>query len=256
MKNIFKLTAACIGISLLWTACTPDNPGLGNVIAESELNISITQNPKKDNTIYLENNTPRIIPYWDYVAGFSNKQKDTVNIRFAGEYEIKFTALDKGGQVSTSQKIVVSQNDADYFKDPMWNLLTNDSKGKTWVWNDKVPACYGNGGKGSTAPEWWKVPYDKVVSDGWEIGEMTFDLNHATNFAKTLNTGATTKGFFDLDIENKRLILSGANILQGANYATDGANGKYYVIMVLTETEMVLARQADGWQNTWMFRAK
>lgn len=253
MKNIFKSAIAFLGAILLLAACSPDNPGLGGIIAESELDISVTQNPEKDNIVYLENKTPGIIPYWDYGIGFSNENKTTIEIRFAGEYDIKFYALDKGGHVSTSRKVTVSQNDEDYFKDPMWNLLTN---GKTWVWNDKIPACFGNGGQGSTVPEWWQVSYDQLVSEGSETGEMIFDLDGAQNFTKTLSSGDTTKGFFNLDIENKRLTILNANILHGAKYAEDGANGNYYVITRLTETEMTLARQGGGWQNTWVFRTK
>ncbi|WP_071146955.1 hypothetical protein [Bacteroides ihuae] len=256
MKNSSKLATAFIGALLLFVACTPDNPQLGGVITESELNISVTQNPEKDNTIYLENKVPYILPYWDYVTGFSNKSKDTIDIRFAGEYEIKFFALDKGGSVSTSRKVTVSKNDEDYFKDPMWNLLTNGSEGKTWVWNDKAPAVFGNGGQGSTAPEWWQVPMSEVIASDWEVGDMVFDLNSAQNFTKTLTDGTVTKGFFDLDIVNKRVTLSGVNILHGADYTDDGANGNYYVITKLTETDLVLARQGSGWQNTWVFRKK
>lgn len=256
MKNIYKSIFAWFGALLLFAACTPDNPGLGDIIPESELRFSITQNPDKDNTIYLENKTPGIIPYWDYGIGFSNKEKDTIDIHFAGEYDIKFYALDKGGYSYTSQKVTVSKNNEEYFNDPMWNLLTNGSKGKTWVWNDKIPACYGNGGLGSTVPEWWQVSYDGIIQEGWEIGEMVFNLNGAQNFTKTLNSGASTKGFFVLDVENKRLTILNANILHGAKYAEDSAIGNYYVITNLTETEMTLARQGDGWQNTWVFRVK
>lgn len=256
MKKIYKSAFALFGALLFLTTCTPDNPGLGGVIDESELNFSVTQNPVKDNTIYLENKTSGIIPYWDYGIGFSNKAKDTIDIRFAGEYEIKFYALDKGGFASASKKVTVSQNDEDYFQDPMWNLLTNGSAGKTWVWNDQIPACYGNGGQGSTAPEWWQVSYAEVISQGWEVGEMVLNLDGAQNFTKTLDSGATTKGFFNLDIENKRLTVLNANVLHGADYGSDGANGNYYVITKLTATELVLARQGDGWQNTWVFRVK
>ena len=252
MKNIFKPTIAFIGALLSFMACSPDNPQLGNIRAESELNISVTQNPEKDNIIYLENKTSDIISYWDYVVGFSNRSKDTVSIRFAGEYDITFHGLDRGGNVWTSRKVTVSQNDEDYFKDPAWSMLA----GKTWVWNDLLPAVFGNGGQGSMAPEWWQVPMAEVISNGWEVGGMVLDLDGAQNFTKTLTNGTTSKGFFDLDIENSRLTLSGVNILHGADYKDDGANGSYYVIMKLTETELVLARQGDGWQNTWMFRAK
>ncbi len=256
MKNIFKPAITFLVALLLLVACSPDNPQLGGIISQSGLDISITQDPEKDNIIHLENKTPGIIPYWDYGIGFSNENKTTIVIRFAGEYDIKFYALDKGGSVSTSQKVTVSENDADYFKDPMWDLLTNGSEGKTWVWNDKIPACFGNGGAGSIIPEWWQVSYGEVVSNEWETGEMVFNLDGAQNFTKTLDTGVATKGFFDLDVENKRLTILNANVLHGADYADDGAKGNYYVITRLTETEMTLARQGNGWQNTWVFRVK
>lgn len=256
MKKIYKSAFALFSVLLLLAACSPDNPGLGGIIPQSELNFSVTQNPQKDNTIYLESKTPGIIPYWDYGIGFSNKEKDTIDIRFAGEHEIKYYAFDKGGSVFTSQTVTVSKNDEEFFSDPMWDLLTNGSEGKTWVWNDKVAACFGNGGQGSTAPEWWQVSYADVVGWDWEVGEMVFDLSGAQNFTKTLNTGITSKGFFNLDIENKRLTILSANILHGADYSDDGADGNYYVITRLTETEMTLARQGDGWQNTWVFRVK
>ena len=66
MKNRYKSTFAWLGAMLLLVACTPDNPELGNIIPQSELNFSITQNPEKDNIIYLENKTAGIIPYWDW----------------------------------------------------------------------------------------------------------------------------------------------------------------------------------------------
>lgn len=256
MKNRLKPVIVFIGALLLLAACSPDNPQLGSIISANDLDISVTQNPDKDNIVYLENKTPGIIPFWDYGIGYSNENKTTIEIRFAGEHEITFHALENGGSVSTSRKITVTKNDEDYFKDPMWNLLTNGSEGKTWVWNDKVSACFGNGGQGSIVPEWWQVPYSQLVSEGSEIGEMEFNLNGAENFTKTLSTGTTSKGFFSLDVANKRLTILNSNILHGANYGEDGANGNYYVITRLTETEMTLARQGDGWQNTWVFRVK
>jgi len=76
------------------------------------------------------------------------------------------------------------------------------------------------------------------------------------NFGKTLDNGTIEKGFFNLDVDKKQLTILNANILQGAAYADDGAAGSYYVITKLTEAEMTLARQGDGWQNTWVFKAK
>jgi hypothetical protein len=177
-----------------------------------------------------------------------------INIPFAGEHEIKFTAFDRGGSVSTARSVTVSENDEDYFSDPMWALLTNGSEGKTWVWDYDAPAVYGNGGAGSVAPEWWQVPLNS--SDIKERGEMTFDLDGAYNFSKTPDGGATQTGAFILDVEKKQITIHNSNIIFGSDFSSDGAKGNYYAIRVLTETSLVLAREGDGWQNTWMFKVK
>lgn len=255
MKNKYIL-AMFLGASMLFSQCTPDENELGEVLTENQLDISVTQKTEGDNVVYLENKTPGVLSFWDYGTGYSNEAKTTISIRFAGEYNIKFTALCNGGSVSTTRTVKVLNNDESYFSDPMWNLLTDGSNGKTWVWNDKVSACFGNGGQGSLAPEWWQVPYSDIAKDKSMDGEMTFNLNGAQNFTRNLNDGTVSNGFFDLDVANKRLTFTGANILRGADYMSDGATGNYYVIMKLTDTELVLARQGGGWQNTWMFRKK
>lgn len=256
MKKIYVKMISLLSILLMFMSCSPENPQLGGVLPESDISISVTQNKEKDNIIYLENKTSGIIPFWNYQAGISNKQKDTVNIRFAGEYDIVFSAFDRGGYVSTKRKVTVSKNDEDYFKDPKWQLLTNGKDGKTWVWDDRQPAVFGNGSAGSLAPEWWKVSMNDVIAYGWEVGEMVFDLNMAQNFKKSVKNGNETKGFFDLNVSNMQLRITNANILHGADFSSDGAIGNFYTIMKLTEDQLVLARVGDGWQNTWMFRKK
>lgn len=247
-----------LGAALVLTACFPDNPELGGItLTESDLDISVVQNADKDNIVYLENKTPGVIPFWDYETGFSNLNKTEINIVYAGEYDITFTAYVRGGTVSTTRKVTVSQNDEEYFADPMWNLLTNGSEGKTWVWDYDAPSVYGNGGFGSVRPEWWQVPLSDTGTIK-ETGEMTFSLDGSQIFSKTPTGGSTQTGAFTMDIEKKQLAIQGSNIILGADYATDGADGNFYYIRVLTETDLVLARgnQNDGWQNTWMFKVK
>lgn len=259
MKNILKAVIGFVGAALMFTSCFPDSPELGAItLTGDDLDISVTQNPEKDNTVYLENKTPGIIPFWDYKMGFTNLNKTEVNIVYAGEYDITFTAFTREGSVSTVRKVTVSQNDEDYFADPMWNLLTDGAAGKTWVWDYDASAVYGNGGFGSVRPEWWQVSLNDTGTIK-ERGEMTFALDGAQIFSKTPDGGAATQtGSFTMDVDKKQLAIQGSNIIFGADYSTDGADGNFYYIRVLTETELVLARgnASAGWQNTWMFKVK
>lgn len=47
MKNRYKSTFAWLGAMLLLVACTPDNPELGNIIPQSELNFQSLRILKK-----------------------------------------------------------------------------------------------------------------------------------------------------------------------------------------------------------------
>jgi len=246
-KNIL---AACLVLGGL-AACDPqeDRDNLPAPLQASALDFSVSQQPGYDNVIYLENRTKGVIPYWDYGTGFSNKDRDTVNIPYAGSYYVKFVAYTGGGPVQDSVQIEVSQNDASYFSSPMWNLLTNGEAGKTWVWAMDTPggAPYGNGSGAATAPEWWKPTPAEVVSWGVANDEMTFDLNGRANYTKVTPTG-TSRGTFALDTLNRTIRILGSDISYGANVT--------YTIVTLNENELTLAQQGDGWRNLWMFKRK
>ncbi len=262
LKSRIHILLASVVVFL--SACTPKEYELGTIdLAPGDLKLgtafSIEADASNPNIIYLKSLLdPKYTPLWKHPQGRSQEQTVALTIPFPGTYNVQLGAETRGGIVygePASFEITTFFEEA--VSDPLWTLLTGGvDNEKTWVWNDKIPACFGNGGKGSIYPEWWQVSYEGVISEAWDIGEMVFDLKGAPNFTKTLNTGVTTKGLFELDVENKRLTILDANILHGANYDDDGAEGKYYVITNITETEMTLARQGDGWQNTWVFRVK
>jgi hypothetical protein len=248
--NIKSILIACLLLCSL-AACDPreDRDNLPEPLQATALEFSVSQQPGRDNIVYLESRTKGVIPFWDYGTGISNKTKDTINIPFAGSFVIKYIAYTGGGPVQDSAQINISNNDPDYFRSPMWNLLTNGEAGKTWVWAMDTPggAPYGNGSGGATAPEWWKPTPADVISWGVANDEMNFNLNGAANYTKVTPTG-TTKGLFVLDTLNRTIKVLGSDISYGA--------GITYTVVTLNENELTLAQQGDGWRNLWMFKRK
>ena len=248
MKNSHRFIY--LSLALFTAACspyedriTPADPG------GTALDFTVTQTPGHDNEVTLESKTPGVISYWDYVYGFSNKQKVTVTIPFKGEFYVKYSAYADGGPKTDSVKVSISEKDKYYFSSPMWKLLTNAEAGKTWVWAVDIPggACMGNGSGGAVKPEWWAVGSDYLKSVNAVNDEMTFDLDKNFNFTFSSN-GKTTKGSFTLDTLNQTLKINGADISQGAK-AT-------YVVVKLNENELTLAQQGDGWRNIYMYKRK
>ncbi|MBB6130668.1 hypothetical protein [Mucilaginibacter lappiensis] len=249
--KILKKIGLFIGACYLMTACSPkeNRTSLGIPIAKSELKFAVTQQAGHDNVIMVKNNTPGIIPFWDFGNGVSNKQQDTTILPFAGEFFIRFTAYSKGGPVSDSVKVKISNNDANYFKSPMWNLLTNGIAGKTWVWAADNPTgwVHGNGPQDAVVPQWWQVPASGLGADLND--EMSFNINGNANYLKITGKGQT-KGIFTLDTLNKTLKITGADISEGSG------NSTLYNIAKLTENELTIVQIGNGFSNQWLFKRK
>lgn len=266
------ITNICISLLLLasvFSACTPDEYGLGNMPSEGSLKISVTQNTVKDNIIYMENQTPQILPFWNFGTGFSNKQKDTINIPFAGEHTIKFIALSQGGKVATERKIIVTNNDESYFYSPIsWNLLSNNGKGETWVWATDIPTgkLFGVDSEWATSPGWWSPSIAEMNENGVLFDEMTFDLNGAANFtfvhksADGSSVVKTEKGFFETyELTVGDMVFNQVKILNSnISYwdKSDAPNPNVYDIFKLTEDELGLRRRGSGFSHVWFFKRK
>lgn len=248
MKTLLPLLI----LLLILVSCTKEDQETlpGSHIAQSDLKFAVTQQPGHDNVVMLASLTPgSYIPFWQYTGGFSRSMNDTINLPFAGQYTIHYSIYNNGGPLADSSRITVSANDPDYFSSPMWNELANAQTGKTWVWATDVPGgfCYGNGSGEATAPEWWQNGADYLSSQGVLNDEMTFDLNGAKNYTFT-HAGVATHGIFELDTLNKTLKISGGDISLGGKIV--------YNIVKLTNDELTLVQQGDGWRNLWLFKRK
>jgi hypothetical protein len=231
---------------LVLAACSPiekrEDPG--PVLTKDQLDFTVTQDPAGSNTVILENKTKNTLQYWDWGTGFSNKQKDTIYIPFAGTFMVKFTAFYKGGTVTDSVPFTISNNDDAFFdKDPAWKGLTGGGLGKTWVFATDHPSGYvlGNGPNDCIAPQWWQVP--AIGSDAWVTNmmndEVYMDLKGAANFQLTKGSdGSVKKGFFNITapvtINDK--VYSTMEVFGGPTWPWP--SDKKYTITNLNENEL------------------
>jgi hypothetical protein len=228
MKHIKYLFL--IGFTVIAFSCTPDYPELGQPLSTSDLQYSVTQDPSYDNKVFLSSETEGVIPYWDYGLGISTQLKDTIVFPFFGDYWVKFTAFGRGGSLTDSTKITVSENDLSAFAAPEWNSLTNGVEGKTWIFDPTAPiGYYGKDYIAHTgsSDDWSYFPGDCPGWSGFGCGtpwgEMTFDLNGSYNYTvkqKSLTTDeyTTTTGKFSYNIDGKTMSFIGAKLLYSANY--------------------------------------
>jgi hypothetical protein len=247
MKNYILLL-----LILALVSCTKeDNESLsGASIPQSALKFSVTQEAGHDNIVMLSSLTAgSYIPFWKVATSTSKKLNDTITLPFAGTYTISYSIYTSGGPLADSTQITVSENDPAYFSSVLWNQLTNGPEGKTWVWATDRPTgiCYGNGSGAATAPEWWQNGIAYLTDQGVADDEMTFDLNGSKNYSFT-HAGVAKTASFDLDTLNKTLKITGSDISLGGKIT--------YVIVKLTDDELTLAQQGDGWRNLWLFKRK
>jgi hypothetical protein len=243
-------------ISLLILACVSctkeDNESLpGATISKSDLKFAVSQEPGHDNVVMLSSLTKgSYLPFWEIATNSSNKLTDTLNLPFAGVYTIHYSIYTSGGPLGDSTQITVSENDPAYFSSAMWNQLANGIEGKTWVWAVDRPTgiCYGNGSGAAVVPEWWQNGIDYLSGEGVADDEMTFNLDGAKNYSFT-HAGVSKTATFDLDTLKKTLKFTGSDISLGGGKIT-------YVVVKLTDDELTLAQQGDGWRNLWLFKRK
>jgi hypothetical protein len=230
MKNKLKILLPFLGLALLFTACTPENPKLEALMDKSALKFSITTDPSNPNKFILTSLTPDVTPYWVTPMGNSTSAIDTIDIPFPGTDTIRYSVEGAGGLASADPYVVkVTTLDSNYVSGPMWKDLTGGyGKSKTWVLD-----CDANGvSKYFAGPiyfagidlSWeWDAGWASWIMPLGNYGTMTFNLIGNANFSSNnemLPLGSAT-GTFMLYPSTNQLQTNGAQVihdgLQGAN---------------------------------------
>ncbi|WP_456867430.1 hypothetical protein [Galbibacter sp. BG1] len=275
MKTIYKISLFLCFLGMLFTSCEDHEYEMGSKLDISNIDFKIEQDYNTDaggNTVILTSNTPGIIPVWDYGTGKSNRAVDTINFAFAGDYEIKFSAMTDGGVVEAEPvTISVTEDNFNYVQDPLWIMLSGGvGNSKTWVldldengvskyfvgpqffygtdngwledgeaWDGGDSGCYGED-CWNWSPDW---PGNQWLMAAGDYGSMTFSLDGGpyvdVNHLMMPSLGEEN-GTYYLDANAHTLTLTNAEMLHNTENDACVDNWASIRIFSLTEDTMQL----------------
>ena len=176
LKNIFSLLASTL---FVFSACSPDDYEMGGaqytadqLKAPDAYTVDIN-----GNRVTLTSKLVGCTPLWITPNGRSQEQQLTLDLPFAGEYEVTLGAETRAGAVyGEPYKFTLAQNDFTMLDSPLWFYLAdkNYTKGssfpdeqtliegisKKWYPNDK------DYGLGCTGPVMYMTPYNPTNQEG------------------------------------------------------------------------------------------
>ena len=261
MKSFLFILA--LGLLPAFYACNPieDRYELGDIASPEQIDVSVTS-INGSNKILLKNNTPQYGGMWDYKFGTSTKMTDTVIVPVVGTYTVTYLATTPGGIVTKNTDVTINEMS---YPIPGYSELTDDGKGKIWVY-DKQQYPNGNWGKfcylGPPDPvKWEKIWWDpgKGVGDDWyedENASIKFEIEGASTICTFIpESGESVTGSFLLDMAGMKLTLQNTHIPDNdhPNILPENINNGRYTICVLNDTSLVLYQaQKKGW--FWRFK--
>jgi len=283
MKNKFKILYTFIGLTMLFTACTPSMNELGTLMDKSELKFSVTPDTKDPNMIVLKSLTPGVTPQWITPLGRSTRIQDTVKIAFPGTYKFVYGVESAGGLVQADTLTMnITTTNLSYVNDPLWTMICGGvGKEKTWILDINAAGV----SKYFTSPKYfigkddtWEsyilraggmqdvdIKAKLGIVDTWmwaptwkdntwimpaaDYGTMTFDLKnnaaHATINHLTISGLGTQNGTFLLDAAKHTLTLNNAVVIHNSGSEAD-AKGGWSNMKVLTLSEDYLQVNIPG----------
>ena len=161
------------------------NSQLGNPPTQQDASFTYAASDTNTNVIVLTSNNPNILCMWDFGNGIK-KQGNTVvaSYPYAGTYTITLTVFNKGGSKSSTQDIIISQDDLSLLNNPFFTKLTGGASGpgyKTWHVDSVSTGHLGVGPDPESAlgpvPEWWAAGANEKPGCGMYDDRYIFYLN-------------------------------------------------------------------------------
>jgi len=170
LNHIYSLMTSAL---LLFGACTPDDHDFGgaqysseNLVAPNAYTVTID-----GNKVHLASKISGCTPLWVTPNGRSQESELTLELPFAGDYEVTFGAETRAGTVyGEPYKFTLGQNDFGLLSDDKWFYLADNN----FHTGDKLPdaatlaagiskkwyPCDADYGLGCTGPVMYMSPYD------------------------------------------------------------------------------------------------
>ncbi|MCM1092888.1 MAG: hypothetical protein NC421_02945 [Lachnospiraceae bacterium] len=182
--NYFYSFLAAASLMAVTTACSDDDYTLGSTSVTPEQLVQgqafeVKPDAERPNVIHLTSKMKGMTALWTTPQGRSQSSDYTIDLPFAGDYEVTFGVMTQGGPVyGNPYTFNVPENDFSMLSDAIWTNLAG-----------------GVDEDGNNTPKRW-VPMDKSYGVGYGSAPVMYlDPDHVNNDG----------------IENKDLMLGSAN---------------------------------------------
>lgn len=193
IKLISKSTMwlLCAGFLAFTTSCKEEEkPSLGNPPSEADAAFTYQASANSDNIIEFTASNTNLDASWDFgnrATGSGSTASATYP--FAGTYTVTLTVQNSGGSASSSQEIVIAQDDPSLVNNPLFDILSGGAT-KTWAVDSATQAHFGVGpwpyGAGGKFPEYYDAaPLEKsgggMYDDRYTFKSAGFGFDMVTN---------------------------------------------------------------------------
>lgn len=184
--NIKTLSIAGIALLALLSSCKKEEPELGPAPTEADAAFTYTPSAANPNIIDFSATNTQYRVIWDLGNGsiVTEENNTSGTYPYAGTYTVTLTVFTQGGSASSSQNVVIENDDLSLLDDPLYNALTGGADGpgsRTWMIDSVSAGHFGVGpdpeSEAGAIPEWYAAaPLDKAGA-GMYDDRYVFSIN-------------------------------------------------------------------------------
>lgn len=173
-----KLAVLFLSLSFItFQSCKKELETLGAPPTEADAAFTYSASAESDNIIIFKASNPDVVAKWNFgnnALGQGTEARGTYPT--AGTYDVTLTVFTKGGSASSTQQIVIAEDDLSLLDDPIFNFLTGgiDVGSKTWVIDSNYDGHFGVGAN-PTDPAFGEIPHYYSAEPNQQSGNGMYD---------------------------------------------------------------------------------
>lgn len=167
---------------VLTSSCKKEEPTLGAPPSAADAAFTFSPSSLNANIIEFTADNPNIQATWDLGNGqTANGIKVSGTYPFADTYTVKLTVQNSGGSASSTQEIIIAQDDPSLISNPLFDILSGGSS-KTWAVDSVSAGHFGVGPAPSHSdfdgyyPKWYAASSLEKSGGGMYDDRYTFRL--------------------------------------------------------------------------------
>jgi PKD repeat protein len=209
IKLISKSTMwlLCAGFLAFTTSCEEaEEPSLGNPPSQADAAFTFQASANSDNIIEFTASNSNLDATWDFGNGATGSgSMASATYPFAGTYTVTLTVQNSGGSASSTQDVVIAQDDPTLVSNPLFDILSGGAS-KTWAVDSNGAAHFGVGpeplGAAGKFPEFYAAaPLEKsgggMYDDRYTFKSQGFGFDMVTNGDVYVNADHAGNAPFD-----------------------------------------------------------